>query len=121
MDLPKLNFKRFSLRNLPPLGSSGIYVIKDGSRFAYVGESHTGRLRKTFLRHFQTWNGKTAGVTYPRNEEIKVAWAETPAKDAFEIQLALIEQLRPRDNQTSAPPETWAEALGDVVNALNPF
>src|SRR5450631_2471919 len=48
-------------------GKSGVYVIREPGFFGevlYCGESHTGRLNTTLLRHFQHWTGKTAGATF---------------------------------------------------------
>ena len=81
-------------------GASGIYVIRerDSGRVLYVGESHTGRLKKTLLRHFQTWSGKTAGPTYARNA-VEIAVEALPAAAAVNRQNYLIDTLRPRDNR----------------------
>lgn len=121
MKLPRLQYHKFTLDNLPPKEASGVYVIREGKRVVYVGESHTGRLRKTFLRHFQTWSGKTAGVTYPRSGDFTVAWQVLPSENAYDAQIDLIEKLRPRDNTTAAPEPTWKEALADVIDAFDPF
>lgn len=121
MKLPKLRFAPFSMDRLPPLGSDGVYVIREGRRIVYVGESHSGRLRKTYLRHFQVWQGKTAGATYPRTGETLAAWAVLPTSEAIDMQNELIRRLRPRDNDTGAPAPTWGEALADVIDAFNPF
>jgi len=47
-------------------GKSGVYVIqrKRDGKTLYVGESHTGNLKRTLQRHFWHWSGKTAGVWY---------------------------------------------------------
>ncbi len=41
-------------------GASGVYAIRQrgffGNVIVYVGESHTGSLRKTLTRHFQSWH-----------------------------------------------------------------
>ena len=60
-------------------GKSGVYIIRDREtkRPLYVGESHTGRLKKTLLRHFQAWSGKTAGPTFSRNA-VEIAVEVTP-------------------------------------------
>ena len=79
---------------------SGAYVIRDARTRAvlYVGESHTGRLRKTLLRHFQTWRGRTAGPTYaPARVEVAVRF--TPPPSAVAAQDNLICRLAPRDNE----------------------
>lgn len=83
-----------------PDGQSGVYLIRDAStgRLLYVGESHTGRLRKTLLRHFQKWSGKTRGVTYPP-DTVQVRWRILPPRDAVKSQNAFIRRLKPRDNE----------------------
>jgi excinuclease UvrABC nuclease subunit len=87
----------------PHHGKNGVYVVRTraddvaGSSVLYVGESHTGRLGKTLSRHFQTWEGPTAGPTYDANA-VWCAVVETPAEMAVATQNALIEKLKPRDN-----------------------
>ena len=84
--------------------SSGVYVIRRTSDgvIVYVGESHTDRLAGTVQRHFQKWRGYTAGTTYQRGRH-EIAIEETPAEDAYDRQVALIERLRPEDNSNSQP------------------
>lgn len=79
---------------------SGAYVIRKAStrETLYVGESHTGRLRKTLLRHFQKWTGKTAGPTY-KPDTVEVALRITPPGSAVAAQDNLICRLGPRDNE----------------------
>jgi hypothetical protein len=79
---------------------SGAYVIRDARtrRVLYVGESHTGRLRKTLLRHFQRWKGQTAGKTYEPGR-VEVAIRVCPPPSAVGAQNRLIVKLRPRDNE----------------------
>lgn len=94
-------------------GRSGVYAIRRPGLLAwevlYVGESHTGRLRKTLTRHFSGWSrGKDwwsgifgspndPGLTYNRAAvEVRV-WL-CPAGDAIELQDRLIRKLGPRDN-----------------------
>lgn len=83
-------------------GVSGVYVIrrKDDKRVLYVGESHTGRLRKTLLRHFQSWSGKTAGQTYNR-ADVEIAILKVSPGKAVSMQDRLIVALQPRDNSVS--------------------
>jgi excinuclease UvrABC nuclease subunit len=78
---------------------SGVYVIRDARsrRCLYVGESHSGRLRKTLLRHFQKWSGRTAGPTYAP-DKVEVALRLTPPPSAVAAQDNLICRLDPRDN-----------------------
>lgn len=91
-------------------GKSGVYVIrsKNAKRVLYVGESHSGRLRKTLVRHFQAWSGKTAGVTYPRGD-VEIAVEVTGPARAVARQNALICKLAPRDNTNA----TDCESEGD--------
>lgn len=89
-------------------GKSGVYVIRSTSGTVYyVGESHTGRLKKTLLRHFQAWTGKTAGNTYSRNA-VEIAVQTMAAGLAVKHQDQLIAKLKPRDN-TNSTPETKDE------------
>lgn len=86
---------------LSALGSqSGAYIIrqKTNHRTLYVGESHTGRLRKTLLRHFQQWTGRTAGKTY-NPDNVEVALRICPPSAAVAAQNNLICRLQPRDNE----------------------
>lgn len=83
-------------------GKSGVYVIRDASthRVLYVGESHTGRIKKTLLRHFQAWSGKTAGQTYSRGS-VEIAVEITAPGRAVARQNEVICRLQPRDNTQS--------------------
>jgi hypothetical protein len=86
-------------------GKSGVYVIREPGIFGgalYVGESHTGRLYSTLLRHFQHWKGKTAGPTYKR-EAVVVAVEITDSDKAIEMQNDAIGFLWPRDNIKENP------------------
>jgi hypothetical protein len=91
-------------------GRSGVYLIKEGGRLVYVGESHSGRLLKTMVRHFQRWTRRDSwwagrfgegstdpGRTYDRARS-KVAFELTPPGRAFAREAELIARLRPRDN-----------------------
>lgn len=95
-------------------GKSGVYLIKDreSGRLLYVGESHSGRLKKTLLRHFQAWTGRTAGKKYDRGAVAVAVIMTTPAA-AVARQDALILSLRPRDNETGARPDPATENEGD--------
>lgn len=83
-------------------GKSGVYVIRstNNKQVLYVGESHTGRLYETLTRHFQSWSGRTAGVTYGRGSVV-VAVKVTTAGRAVATQNGLICDLKPRDNTLS--------------------
>jgi hypothetical protein len=85
---------------LADLGArSGAYVIRDADshRVLYVGESHTGKLRRTLLRHFQAWTGKTAGPTFDRGA-VEVAIVVCPAARAVGVQNKLIARFGPDRN-----------------------
>lgn len=78
---------------------SGVYVIRSTAtdEILYVGESHTGNLYRTIVRHFEEWDGPTAGTTYDRNR-VDVAIVLCPPGEARELQYDVIEELEPRDN-----------------------
>ncbi len=86
-------------------GKSGVYIIRAkgflGS-IVYIGESHTGRLNSTLLRHFQHWTGKTSGPTFARSN-VEIAVFKTRKENAVELQNALIEEHRPKLNMTAKP------------------
>ena len=86
-------------------GKSGVYVIRQPGflgEVLFVGESHTGRLYSTLLRHFQRWKGPTAGPTFPVSK-VEVAVIRTPAEKAVETQSAVIAEYRPKLNVTEKP------------------
>ncbi|MDR0901717.1 MAG: hypothetical protein LBM92_02990 [Opitutaceae bacterium] len=97
-------------------GRSGVYVIRRrrGHATLYVGESHTGNLRRTLQRHFWHWKGKTAGVTYDTGE-IEVAIELLPPSKAVSRQNELIQSLAPEDN-TLSPLDTAEAAQEDDGN-----
>lgn len=85
-----------------PRGASGAYAIREPGRrgrVLYVGESHTGHLRKTLLRHFQAWSGRTAGARY-NGDSVVVTWRLTHADRAVALQSRWIARFKPVDNQT---------------------
>ena len=80
---------------------NGVYVIRDAfSRdVLYVGESHTGRLYSTLTRHFQFWDGYTAGTTYDRDGvQVAVSHLDAPSREVIRGQVELIGALAPLDN-----------------------
>ncbi|MCF3650163.1 hypothetical protein [Synoicihabitans lomoniglobus] len=85
---------------LPVRNRSGVYVIRDKAtkRVQYVGESHSGRLLKTLLRHFQFWAGFTAGATFKR-DRVQVAIRTMPPGSAVAAQDNLICRLNPTQNE----------------------
>ena len=87
-------------------GRSGVYLIRESGFFGsvkYIGESHTGRLYSTLLRHFQHWKGPTAGPTFPVTK-YEVAIVRVPAAKAVELQNTLIAEYRPELNVMEKPP-----------------
>jgi hypothetical protein len=91
-------------------GVHGVYVIREPAIgevpvTLYVGESHTGRLRDTLQRHFQVWNGKTAGPTFDRlGVEVAVEIFVDP-DEAVSRQNTLIRALKPIYNRQIPTPE----------------
>lgn len=90
-------------------GKSGVYLIREKNGFLffagevlYCGESHSGRLYSTLLRHFQHWTGKTAGPTFPVSK-VEVAIVRCPASRALDLQNALIAEYRPKFNTAANP------------------
>ncbi len=84
---------------------SGAYIIRERGWLGdvlYVGESRTGRLYSTLLRHFQHWKGPTAGPTFAVSK-VEVAVIRTPAEKAVETQNALVTEYRPELNATGKP------------------
>jgi excinuclease UvrABC nuclease subunit len=95
-------------------GKSGVYVIREAGflgEVLYCGESHTGRLYATLLRHFQHWTGKTAGPTFPVSK-VEVAVVCCPANRAFDLQNAMIADFRPKFNVAEKPKGFWETILG---------
>ena len=81
-------------------GKSGVYVVRSKGllgQIEYVGESHTGRLKKTLLRHFQKWKGPTSGPVFRRGA-VEVAVFVTRRENAVELQNAIIAEHSPRLN-----------------------
>jgi excinuclease UvrABC nuclease subunit len=86
-------------------GKSGVYMIREKGflgNVLYCGESHTGRLKKTLLRHFQHWTGKTKGPTFARSK-VEIAVFKTRKENAVEMQNALIAEYKPTLNIAGKP------------------
>jgi excinuclease UvrABC nuclease subunit len=90
-------------------GKSGCYIIREKNGFLffagevlYIGESHSGRLKTTLLRHFQRWTGKIAGPTFAALK-VEVAVVRCPASRAIALQYSIIEEYRPRLNNAANP------------------
>lgn len=89
---------------------NGAYVIRDleSGEILYVGESHTGRLRGTLTRHFQSWTGYQAGTLYDRYRvEVAVTALDGSLQEVIAKQKELIRTLSPVDNVHH---REWAEA-----------
>jgi hypothetical protein len=82
-------------------GRSGVYVIRSFQtrEVLYVGESHTGKLRETFKRHFWRWKDSPQRVhhVYSRSACEAAVRIAAPSR-AVDYQNALIRRLNPRDN-----------------------
>lgn len=87
---------------------SGVYVIRDRGKVAYVGRAEDD-VYKAATRHFQKWErsprarrsrpatAHDPGVTYDRATS-SVAVVPTPPARAYVRQRELIDELSPRDN-----------------------
>lgn len=81
-------------------GEVGTYAIRDrqSKTVEYVGESHTGRLWKTLLRHFQGQESFAAvgEWTHPDPEQVEVrVWIFEKPQQAIDFELQQIETLAP--------------------------
>lgn len=90
----------------------GVYIIKENNKVVYIGYSGYD-VKQTLYRHFQKWNDKRHPETkrvqriervtyYNKNFDndnylIKVVFCKT-AKEAEQLESALIKKFRPRDN-----------------------
>jgi hypothetical protein len=86
-------------------GKSGVYIIRERGFMGdvlYAGESHSGRLYSTLLRHYEHWSGPTAGPTFPVSKT-EVAVIRTPAGKAIELQNAVIAEYKPKFNVADKP------------------
>jgi hypothetical protein len=81
---------------------SGVYALRDRSsgEVLYVGESHTGRLWKTLLHHFQGREkfSKVGEWTHGAPERLDVAVWLFPADEALAAEGDVIERLEPSGN-----------------------
>ncbi len=94
-------------------GKSGVYLIRSPGFLGenlYCGESHTNRLYKTLLSHFQHWTGKTAGPTFAASK-VEVAIVRCPAARAVDIQNSMIAEYRPKLN-VAEKPGFWEAIFG---------
>lgn len=96
---------------------SGVYAIREtgifGPTVVYVGESHSGNLKKTLTRHFQGWSRQKTfweslfggspgdpGRTYSRSGVQVAVWV-VPGSEAVQMQFEKIAALKPRDNSVT--------------------
>ena len=94
-------------------GKSGVYLVREPGflgEVLYCGESHSGRLYLTLLRHFQHWTGPTAGPTFPVSK-VEVAVVRCPAARALDLQNAMIAEYRPKFNVAEKPKGFWETIL----------
>jgi excinuclease UvrABC nuclease subunit len=95
-------------------GKSGVYLVRERGFFGsvlYAGESHTGRLYSTLLRHFQHWTGPTAGPTFDA-AKVEVAVIRTPAAKAIALQNAVIAEYNPKLNVAENPKGFFESIFG---------
>lgn len=98
----------------PPPGISGVYAIANlRGVVLYVGESHTGRLRKTLARHFQLWDDPTQPRHVYDRHRVQVCWMQTAPADALHTEADWTIELDPRDNLAD-PYEVGYPAFDDV-------
>jgi excinuclease UvrABC nuclease subunit len=86
-------------------GKSGVYLVRERGFWGevlYCGESHTGRLNATLLRHFQHWTGPTAGPTFPA-EKVEVAVILAQEEKTVELQNTMIAKYEPTLNVAGKP------------------
>lgn len=109
-------------------GKHGVYIIKDRTtaQILYIGESHTGKLKRTLVRHFQRWQSNT-NKTYRRERVVVATELRRTPEAAVARQYELIAALKPRDNEAGLPlhydyadkrdRRTWWERTRDSVKA----
>ena len=90
--------------------ASGAYVIRNriSREVLYVGESHTGQLRKTIVRHF--WPHKETIKRHDLYQRGRVEVAVRvcpPGPAAIGCQNNLIQRLQPRDNRQGFEPDPF--------------
>ena len=92
-------------------GKSGVYLVRENffEQVVYVGESHSGRLKKTLMHHFPHWTGPTAGPTFDPDTHSAAA-ITTPGENALEAQNGLISEYTPELNTQG---NDWFKHLSD--------
>ena len=94
---------------------NGVYVIRDAldGDVYYVGESHSGRLYSTLTRHFQFWDGYTAGTTYDRDGvEVAVSHLDEPSREVF----APRSSSSSRSPRSTTPTISWAKTTSTTTS-----
>ena len=97
-------------------GAHGCYAFRDGAEVVYVGESHTGRLWKTLLRHFQ---GMQSGKfedrrewVYQYKDAVEVSlWLTRTGQQAMDLETELIERYQPTNRSETYQPD-WDLIMG---------
>jgi hypothetical protein len=93
-------------------GKTGVYMIAEGDRIVYIGESHRGHLYGTITRHFQKWSRdkkhfagqyveseNDPGLTYDRDRcRVAVYTFVRSGEAAIALQDRAIAYYEPRDN-----------------------
>jgi GIY-YIG catalytic domain len=88
-------------------GKAGVYIIKRNNKVVYVGAS--GNVYRKSLRHFEPYKPDKPGskqdyfTDYEQNDyKIRIVVTNT-VKQAYKLEAALIQKLRPRDNYVMEP------------------
>jgi hypothetical protein len=84
-------------------GMSGVYALRDrGSKeVVYVGESHTGRLYQTLVRHFQDKSGRFRALgewVHGAPLRLEVAWWQCGPSSALRRERDAIDYYCPSGN-----------------------
>jgi GIY-YIG catalytic domain len=83
----------FNIRN-----KSGVYIIYEGKKVVYVGES-SNNLYRTMYRHFQSWNDDTQYRAVFNPDKVKVRIILCTATQATKLEAALILKYYPEKNK----------------------
>ena len=88
-------------------GQTGVYAVRDSKtkEVLYVGESHTNRLWKTMLRHFQGQQSfaNIGEWTHPSPETVQVKlWVTKTGDQAVELETEKVRQLAPHQVRGTA-------------------
>lgn len=88
---------------------SGVYVLRDRTtkRVLYVGESHTNRLYRTLLRHFQDPSGKFAALgewVHKAPSRLQFLLALSSKEEAIALEKEAITYFNPAVNNLVVEP-----------------